>query len=245
MTATRRENPLTKNRNRTDVETLCSLRRDALYARAETFYRRAGGTEPNVAAIGYGGSRAVLKDYGATPGWFGRWLGPLLIRREVQALERLAGLSGIPVLYARVDARAVLMERVPGRPWPQMRPSPVAFQRLEALVAAMHERGVAHCDLRSPSNILVDDEDRPYLVDFVARVRRGAAWNLPWNWLFAQFCRADRNALAKLKLRYAPELATADERERARHRGWLDRLARRLGAGVRALTRLFVKRGKT
>lgn len=241
MTATRRENPLTKNRSRADVDALRGLRRDALYARAETFYRRAGGTEPNVAVIAYGDGRAVLKDYGAGPGWFGRWLGPLLIRREIQALERLAGLDGIPALYARVDARAVLIEHLPGRPWPQAEPSPSAFERLEALVTAMHERGVAHCDLRSPSNILVDRDDRPYLVDFVARVRRGSPWNLPWNRLFEEFCRADRNALAKLKVRYAPELATADERDRARHRGLLDRLARRLGAGIRAMTRLFVK----
>lgn len=240
MTATRRKNPLTKNPNRPDVNTLRGTRRETLYARVETYYRHAGGTEPNVAVIAHAGGRAVLKDYGAAPGWFGRLLGPLLIRREVQALERLTGLDGIPALYARVDSRAVLMEQVPGKPWPQMRPQPVAFERLEALVTAMHERGVAHCDLRSPSNILVDEDDWPYLVDFVARVRRGAAWNRPWNWLFEQFCRADRNALAKLKLRYAPELASAEERTRARH-GRFDRFARRLGAAVRSVTRLFVK----
>lgn len=241
MTATRRKKPSTKNPDRADVEIMHgTIRREALYARVETYYRHAGGTEPNVAVVAHADGRAVLKDYGAAPGWFGRLLGPLLIRREAQALACLAGLDGIPALYARVDSRAVLMEHVPGKPWPRMRPEPVAFERLEALVSAMHERGVAHCDLRSPSNILVDDQDRPYLVDFVARVRRGAAWNLPWNWLFARFCLADRNALAKLKLRYAPELATADERKRARH-GRLDRLARRLGAAVRSVTRLFVK----
>jgi predicted Ser/Thr protein kinase len=239
MTARPRENPLTNSRD-TELEALCTLSRDALYARVDRYYRRAGGTEPNVAVIAYGDARAVLKDYGAAPGWFGRWLGPLLIRREVQSLERLAGLPGIPALYARPDARAVLMEHLPARPWLQVRPPPAAFERLEALVAAMHVRGVAHCDLRSAGNILVDEAGRPYLVDFVARVRRGAPWNLPWNWLFRQFCRADRNALAKLKLRHAPELASADERARAEHRAF-DRFARRLGAGVRSLTRLFVR----
>lgn len=240
MTASPRENPLTNSRD-TAREALRTLSRDALYARAEHYYRRAGGTEPNVAVIAYSDARAVLKDYGAAPGWFGRWLGPLLIRREVQALARLAGLPGIPALYARPDARAVLMEHLPARPWLQAGPPPAAFERLEALVAAMHARGVAHCDLRSAGNILVDEAGRPYLVDFVARVRRGAPWNLPWNWLFAQFCRADRNALAKLKLRYAPELATAEERARAEHRAF-DRAVRRLGAGIRSLTRLFVRR---
>lgn len=236
----RRERPLTPTDGAADIRALSALSRNALYAHAERFYRRAGGTEPNVAVIAYGGARAVLKDYGATPGWFGRWLGPLLIRREVQALERLAGIAGVPRLYARVDARAVLMEHVPARPWGEVRPPAAAYERLERLITDMHARGVAHCDMRSPSNILVDGDERPYLVDFVARVRRGAAWNLPWNWLFTQFCRADRNALAKLKVRYAPELASGEERARARHHGGLDRLARRFGAGIRRLARLLV-----
>lgn len=218
------------------------LDRADLYRHAEHYFRRAGGTEPNVVLLRVGPRCAVLKDYGAATGWFTRWLGPLLIRREAQALQRLAGLPGIPALIRRVDARALLMEYVPAQPWSRARPGSDGYARLAALVAAMHARGIAHCDLRAPSNILADAQGQPYLVDFVARVQRAAAWNLPWNAIFAAFCRADRNALAKLKLRYAPELASPEERRRGQHRNPLDRLFRGLGAGVRSLTRLLVEK---
>lgn len=220
---------------------LLAMPRETLFEHAREYFRRGEGTEPMVALVEVDGAVAVLKDYGAVPGWFARLLGPLLIAREAQALERLSGVSGVPTLYRRLDGRGLLMEFVPARPWSKVRPPAQAFAELAALLDTVHARGVAHCDLRAPSNILVDDDGRPYLVDFVARVCRGRAWNLPWNWIFAAFCRADRNALAKLKVRYAPDLATADEHRRAVHRGVLARASRAIGMGVRSFTRLFVR----
>jgi len=220
------------------------LSRDELYAHAVHSFRHGGGTEPEVVIVAYEGTRAVLKDYGRGSGWFAWLIGPLLIRRETQALERLAGLPGIPALIRRIDARGVLMEYVPAEPWPRVQPPAQSFDRLHALVAAMHSRGVAHCDMRAPSNILVDKQGQPFIVDFVARVMRGSSWNRPWNWVFAKFCQTDRNALAKLKVRNAPELATAQEREMAEHRGFWTHAFRAIGAGLRAFTRLFVSRSK-
>lgn len=222
------------------LQALCAFDRTALYAHAAQFFRRAGPTEPNVVLIEAEGARAVLKDYGAGRGWFARLLGPLLIAREAQALARLVGVAGVPALYRRLDARAVLIEYLPGQPWSQARPPPASYARLAELMARMHGAGVAHCDLRAPSNILVDEAGQPYLVDFVARVHRGRPWNLAWNAVFAAFCRADRNALSKLKLKFAPELASAEDRRRGAHRNPLDRFARAIGAGVRRLTRLLV-----
>jgi len=228
----------------TDADALAKLRSmplDALYAHAEQRFRDGGGTEPVVAVVTCDGARAVLKDYGAAQGWFAYLVGPLLIRREVQALQRLDGIEGIPRLYRRIGRRAMLIEYVPGKPWADVRPDAIAYARLWHLMAAMHDRGVAHCDLRAPSNTLVDAAGNPYLVDFVARVLRGRDWNRPWNWVFRQFRRADRNAFAKLKVRFAPELATAEERERAVHRSRFALAMRSLGDFFRRLVRSFVR----
>lgn len=218
------------------------LDRAALFEHAVTYFRHGGGTEPHVALIEVDGQSAVFKDYGAVPGWFARVLGPVLIAREAQALARLDGMEGVPTLYRRVDSRGVLMSFVPAEPWSRGRAPARAFDDLYTLLGEMHARGVAHCDLRTAGNILIDDDGRPYLVDFVARVHRGRAWNLPWNWVFAAFCRADRDALAKLKVRFAPELATETERQRSVHRGWLARFPRAVGIAIRSFTRLFVRR---
>ena len=109
--------------------------------------------------------------------------------------------------------------------------------------AAMHARGVAHCDLRAPSNMLVSDDGVPYIVDFVARVCRGRAWNLPWNWVFAQFVGADESALAKLRVRFAPSLATGADRALLAEQGLVERVARAIGERTREIVRFFVRSG--
>lgn len=223
---------------------LKNLGRDALYAHAVHNYRRGGGTDPEVIIIAYQGQRAVLKDFGHNRGWFGWLIGPLLIRREVQALRQLAGLPGIPNLIRRVDARAVLMQCIPAEPWPRVQPPATSFDRLHTLITSMHARGVAHGDLRAPSNILVDQQGQPYIVDFAARILRGHSWNRPWNWIFHRFCAADLSGLAKLKVKCAPELATATDYEMSQHRGVTAHLARAFGSGVRSATRFFVRQPK-
>ena len=226
-----------------ELEALRRLPRAQLHARVQRYFKTAGPTEPEVALVALGQARAVLKDYAHTPGWFGRLIAPILIYREASALSRLAGLAGVPALYRRLDARGLLIEYLPGVAWPQARAPDAAYPRLTRLVAAMHRRGVAHGDLRAPGNMLVDAQGRPYIVDFVARVRRGQRWNPAWNWIFRRFVAADESALAKLRLRYAPHLASAHDRVIAAQRGPLARAARRAGAGVRRLTRFFARTG--
>lgn len=218
--------------------------RSELHASALRYYKCGGATEPEVALLERHGERAILKDYGRTPGWFGRWIAPILIWREATALSRLHDIAGVPRLYRQIDRRALLMEYLPAQPWAQApAPADISYERLRTLIDAMHERGVAHCDLRSPSNILIDADGWPQVVDFVARIQRGRAWNLPWNWLFRRFCSADDGALIKLKQRFAGHLVSAQEQAAAAHRGPTERVARQVGAGVRRLTRLFVKSG--
>lgn len=216
--------------------------REQLHACAQHYFKKGGATEPEVALVEHDGTRAIIKDYGRTPGWFGYWIAPILIWREASALKRLDDLDGVPRLLRQIDRRALIMEYLPAQPWAQVQPADVSYARLADLIDAMHARGVAHCDLRAPSNILVDDQGQPQIVDFVARIQRGRMWNVPWNWLFQRFCVADDSALIKLKRRFASHLLTSKERAATAHRGMLERLARRIGADVRRLTRFFVRK---
>ncbi len=218
-----------------------------LLACSGRLFAQAGGTRPAVSLLEKDGQRAVLKDYNVCVGWYARLIAPLLVHREVKALRRLDGLQGIPRLIAPVGRRAFLLEYVPAarlaRKQRENWPEP-DFRRLEELVDAMHERGVAHGDLRRSSNILFDRQGAPYLVDFVSHVGRAPAWNFLWNWVFNQICRADSKASAKLKLRVAPDMLTEDERAQVAHSSWFDRSARALGRGIRWLGRWLFARGQ-
>lgn len=215
---------------------------DSLLALAGQRFARAGGTRPAVCLLQDGETRAVIKDYHVCSRWY-RWLiAPLLVWREVRALRKLSGMRGIPLLIQQVDCLCFVLEYMPATrlarkqrgDWPQP-----DWRRLDAMITEMHDRGVAHCDLRRSSNILFDSDGEPYLVDFVAHVQRGGNWNLPWNWAFEHFCRADRTAVSKLKRRVQPDLLTEDEKALLAHQSRLDNIARGFGQSVRKLTQLL------
>ena len=208
-----------------------------------TVLRQGGGSRPDVLHLRHGDDDAVLKDHNCCDARFARWLGPLLTRREAKALAILEDVVQVPTLVGRVDRRALLMEYVVGSPvrgsegdfdWPRF------FERFYALLDEMHRRGVAHCDLRSPGNILLGCAGEPVIMDFVACVFAGARWNLPQRWLFTRFCRVDHSAVVKLKSRVAPDLITSAESKYLRPSGRLDRAARGFGVWIRRQSRALL-----
>jgi len=221
------------------MKDLCSLR-----AGAVEVVRRGRGSRPDVMRVRCDGTDAVLKDQNGCDRLFAKFIGPLLAGREARALDRLQCLAGVPELLGRPDGRSVLMEYIPATPITGAgdRDWPVFFAALDDLLDAMHEKGIAHCDLRSPDNTLIDRNGRPVLVDFVASVRRGRGWNPLSRWLFEMGCRVDKKAVVKLKSLVAPELISQDERHLLEHRSRLHRGVRRFGMAVRSITRRLFTR---
>ncbi|HSH43621.1 MAG TPA: hypothetical protein VK973_15990 [Arenicellales bacterium] len=207
--------------------------------------RSGQGSRPDVMRVRYRGGDAILKDQSGCDVVFARVLGPLLAWREARALRRLDGLAGIPALLDRPDRRSILIEYKPAVPITRASHSdwPGFFAALQALIDDMHQRGVAHCDLRSPNNTLVDESGRPVLVDFVASVTRGRPWNPLGRWLFHRFCEVDTKAVIKLKSIVAPELVTDAERPMLEHRSVAHRAVRAFGAGIRRLARWGFTKG--
>jgi hypothetical protein len=209
-------------------------------------YRTGEGTRPEVALVRIGGRQAVLKDFSRSAVWFGRILGPLLVYREARALTLLDGIPGVPRLIRKVSMRALLIEHIDGVPARAIPPgsvTPELFDRLEELVRAIHERGVAHCDLRSGGNIVVTSVGQPYLVDFVAHTVHG---NPLWDWIFRRFCQADLVAVLRLKKRLAPALVSGDDEHRllSDRNAVLPRVARTIGRTVRNISRFVFAKNK-
>lgn len=179
-------------------------------------FREGRGTRPEVVLITYDGHKAILKDYNQSDPWFRRLVGPLLAFREARALRLLRGQAGIPQLINTLGSHAVLMDYVEGVTTKELKVSgqidPEVFNRIYKLVDEIHQRGVAHCDLRSGGNTIITASGQPYFVDFVAYVAR-SKWNLPWRWVFNKFCIADEIAVARMKKRLLPEQLTEKEKQ--------------------------------
>jgi predicted Ser/Thr protein kinase len=210
-------------------------------------YRKARGSRPDVLLIEIDGERAVLKDFSNSDTWFRRLLAPMLVRREVRSLQRLDAIAGIPRLLQVYPPNAFLIEAVAGKPASAVESDVLDarfFERMQTLVNKMHDKGVAHCDLRSTGNTLITVDQQPWLVDFVASIKQGSRWNLPSRWLFGKFVTADNGAVLKLKQRLAPSLVSEQERARLDEpRGVLENIARFIGKTVRNLTRRLLARG--
>ena len=208
--------------------------------------RKGGSSRPRVEQVRLGDRQAVLKDHAGCDPLFALMLGPTLTRRECKALRKLASVKGVPGLIERCGSRALLMEWLPAIPFKYVQRDRKFwegfFAELEHRLDTMHQHGVAHCDLRSLNNVLLDETGQPCIVDFVACFFAGPSWNPLWRGLFRRFCRVDMDALNKLKYQVAPELLSEKEMMEIGHSGWLDRGARQLGILFRRLSRLLFTR---
>lgn len=229
---------------------LQELTSESLHHKAVRIYRQGGGSRPEVAIIKIDDQEMVLKDFARCDPWFSRILGTRLARREAIALQRLDSVAGVPKLLTRIGKKALLMEHVPSRnvkEYPKGELPKEAITRLLQLVADMHQCGVAHCDLRSFGNILIDEQDQPHLVDFTAHFKQGKPWNPITRWLFKRFCMADFVAIARIKRRHAPDMLSEEEKLALQkdRKTFLERGARMFGKSVRNISRWLLTRNKS
>lgn len=142
--------------------------------RVQRVLNRGGWANGDVVLCARDGEQAVLKTYARRPGWIRLTLGRWLIARERRAYERLDGLPGVAGLLDGGDHEALLVQSVAGDPISfRINADNIArvYARLRRCVQAMHDRGVFHLDLRNRGNVLVDEYDRPTVVDFASAAR--------------------------------------------------------------------------
>lgn len=191
-------------------------------ARAERRTLKSAGTgKAELYEISHAGRRLVIKDFAGKPAW-ARLTGRLQIRRECAAYRWLGGLPGLPRLVGRIDGHALALEKVDGRSlreWPAEDAARI-FARLGGLVERLHERGLAHLDLRGQDNVLVDERGEVWILDLAASVRLRPG-GLAHRWLFPPLARIDDAALLKWKALL--DLGPYSEAERR----FLDRFGRR------------------
>ncbi|GMV95706.1 MAG: hypothetical protein AMXMBFR83_00770 [Phycisphaerae bacterium] len=203
------------------------------------------------------GGKVILK-VGRTAGLLGlpmAWLGRLHAAHESRLYRELDGLEGIPRWLGRYGPTGFVHAFVEGHPLQRdERPDDRFFDRLEALLAELHRRGIAYVDLEKRENILVGDDGRPCLIDFQiswrweghnGRPRRGLQRLIPLalgRLLLAKLQSGDRYHLLKHRRRHRPDTLTAEQLAASYRRGWFIELHRRLSWPFTALRRGLLKR---
>ncbi len=174
--------------------------RDWLAGRHAEPLQQGAGRKPDVLLFEVpGGGLVVVKDFGPRAPWLRATLGRWLIARELRAYRALTGHPSVPRLIGRIDSHAFALEHRPGRRLSRQRAAELApdfLEQLETAVRGLHARGVAHLDLRHRSNVLVDAQGAPVLIDFASAVCL-APNRWPQRWLLRALARVDEAALAK------------------------------------------------
>jgi len=184
---------------------------------------------------GSDGRRVCLKRFHTEPflliplGWSGRYM----CNREIRFYRHLADVEGIPALVGKLGSSGLVHQWIEGcdlldyaakgaDPEPEEKVPDDFFDRLAQLTLELHDRGVAYVDLNKPDNVLVGDDERPYLVDFQISFRRPERrWNLLGRWLFRVLCREDMYHVRKLKRKFRRDLMDDEELRRSYERSLL------------------------
>ncbi len=185
--------------------------------------------QANIYALQWAGKEAALKDFSARPWWIRFFWGRWVIAREARALRRLRDVQGVPQLLATVGPHAILMERLEARRLPkEMEQAPPIefYERASVLLGALHKRGIAHGDLRR-KNLLMDDQARPYLIDFATCITSKPGWiGWPFRFLFRRIATVDRYHLAQMKADFYADRLVAEETSLLEHPPWHLRFGR-------------------
>ena len=158
--------------------------------------RGRNGTKADVLVYETEGRRIAVKDY-RERGFLARnVIGRFLVRRECRAYEAAHGAPGLPPFLGRVGAFGLATGWIEARPLSDLageRLPDAVFDRLDAILAGLHAKGIALADLHHRDVLLSDDGD-VHVVDLAAAVSGGP--------FLARAAAQDRLAAARIRARF-------------------------------------------
>jgi predicted Ser/Thr protein kinase len=136
------------------------------------------------------------------------------LEREYAANRRLHGVTGVPACYGLLAQRYLVTEFISGTAYRhaswQDRDS--WFSELLDIIQTIHARGVSHGDLKSKTNLIVGDDQKPYVIDFGTTFIYKDGFHPFNNHFFEYGKRLDINAWVKHK--YHGRYKNASEEDR-------------------------------
>jgi predicted Ser/Thr protein kinase len=192
-------------------------------------------TKPAVYIAEHGNGQVVCKDASGVRSGPWRLYRRMTLRFEGRAMERLAGIRGVPRLLDRWRT-GLVMEAVPGRMLTTWRrgaaPPGGAFDDLDRIIAEAHARGVVLGDVHR-RNILVDTDGRVHLVDFEVALDVS---RVPGRLLRRTGMTVDRIGAARQRERFGVPLS-AEQAFLLAHLPWRYRIVKDLKRRMRMLVR--------
>lgn len=149
------------------------IRRADLAEHTLEVLNRGNRRNPDVLLVRDGDRRMVVKDFAPRGALVRHTIGRLISRREARAYQWLDGHPNVPRFLGWIDPLAFAVAYRPGRRVSRNLiedGGPGFAAALDEAVAGLHARGLVHLDLGHRSNVLVDADGAPVLIDFASAV---------------------------------------------------------------------------
>jgi hypothetical protein len=174
-------------------------------------------SKADVSLFRLGGRKVAVKDYGARSFFVRNTVGRLMVRRECRAYERAGRAPGLAPFLGRLGPFALAtawIESVPLADLPGGTVPTDVFDRLDTVLAGLHERGIAVADLHH-RDVLVAPDGAVHVVDLAAAFVLGPRPGSLRRRLFERFRAQDALAAARMRARFTGRtegdaLATVD-----------------------------------
>jgi hypothetical protein len=165
-------------------------------------------TKADVSLFRVGGQGIAVKDYGGRPFFARNTVGRLMVRRECRAYTQAGPTPGLAPFLGRLGPFALAtawIEAVPLAELPGSAVSPAVFDRLDAVIARVHARGVALADLHHRDVLVADDgngDGDVHVVDLAAAFVLGARPSPMRKRIFERLCAQDFLSAARMRARF-------------------------------------------
>lgn len=165
-----------------------------------------------------------------------RWLGRFLRDRELRMYATLRDLPNLPRVLGTVGKSGFILQFLHGRPLRKDSQVPDGFfDKLRTLVQKVHERGIAYVDMNKKANIIIGNDNEPYLVDFqISWDLHEMGDNFINRRILKRLQQEDLYHVNKHHARLRPDELTPEQREASVRRSVLIRVHR-------SVTRLYFK----
>lgn len=137
------------------------------------------------------------------------------LEREYAAYQRLDGVKGVPACYGLLAKRYLVMEFIEGTAYRHAtwQDRDQWFAELLTIIQTFHARGVSHGDLKSKTNMIVGNDQKPYVIDFGTTFLFKPGFHPVNNHLFEYGKRLDINAWVKHKYHGRYKNASEEDRQ--------------------------------
>ncbi len=138
-----------------------------------------------------------------------------LLRHEHQIYQKLQGMQSIPFCYGMANNEYLVIEFIEGQTirQRQLDSNSEFFVKLLLAIKEMHQRGVAHFDLKRMENLLVTTNDEPRLIDFGVSIYRKEGFHWLNQFLYKLAQQFDFNAWARHKYNKNMALISDDDKK--------------------------------